>query len=78
MADVVTQGQFKRFLTKNNYFVPKGKKQNRYVGMLTGKAHVITFHYHKDIDIIPSGTLASMAKQLGLSRTELVDLIKDR
>jgi hypothetical protein len=77
LSDAVTQGQFRQFLTRS-HFVPKGKKQNRYVGILEGKPHIITFHYHKDNDIIPSGTLSAMAKQLELSKKDLLELIKNR
>ncbi len=70
MADTITQGQFKRFL-KRNHFVAKGKKQNRYVGIINGKPHIVTFHYHKDNDAIPSGTLSALAKQLGFTRRDL-------
>ncbi len=77
MSDSVTQGQFKKFL-KRNHFTPKGKKQNRYVGILTGNSRIITFHYHKDNDIIPSGTLCAIARQLNMTKQELIDKVKDR
>ena len=70
MADAVTQGQFKRFLRKNG-FVAMGKKNNRYVGMIDGKQRLVVFHYHKDHDDIPTGTLTALSKQLGISRQAL-------
>jgi hypothetical protein len=76
LSDVIIQGQFKKFLIKN-HFVTKGIKHNRYVGILDGTPHIITFHYHKDKDIIPSGTLAAMARQLKLSKQELINKIKN-
>lgn len=75
MPDAITQGQFMRFM-KRNHFVPKGKKQNRYVGILDGVPRIITFHYHKDNDIIPIGTLSAIAKQLDLTKQALIDKIK--
>lgn len=77
MADSVTQGQFKRFLDRN-HFIPKGKNQNRYFGILNGKPRMITFHYHKDNDIIPKGTLSAIAREVEMSRSELIDLVKRR
>lgn len=77
MADSVTQGQFKRFLRKNG-FVATGKKKNRYLGIIKGEKKLVTFHYHKDSDIIPVGTLSAMAKQLGLSKNEMLDMVKRR
>ncbi|HZH92849.1 MAG TPA: hypothetical protein VFD79_01995 [Tissierellaceae bacterium] len=77
MPDSVTQGQFKRFL-KRNQFVSKGKKNNLYFGMLDGKPRAVVFHYHKDNDIIPTGTLSAIARSLELSKTELIDRIKAR
>lgn len=75
MPEAITQGQFMRFI-KRNHFVPKGKKQNRYVGILDGIPRIITFHYHKDNDHIPIGTLSAIARQLGLTKQELIDKIK--
>lgn len=77
MSDKVTQGQMKNFLIKN-HFVPKGKNKNRYVGILDGIPRIITFHYHKDKDIIYSGTLSAIARQLQLTKHELVNKIKNR
>lgn len=77
LPDIVTQGQLKRFLQRN-HFVPKGKNKNRYVGTLDGVPHIITFHYHKDKDIIPSGTLSAMARQLGMEKQKLIDKVKGR
>lgn len=77
MPDAVTHGQFKKFLTKH-HFVAKGKKQNRYIGFIEGKAHIITFHYHKDNDTIPSGTLSAIARQLGMTKADLINKIKNR
>lgn len=77
MPDIVTQGQFKRFL-KRNQFVSKGKKNNLYIAILDGKPRAVTFHYHKDNDIIPTGTLSAIASSLELSKSELIDRIKNR
>jgi hypothetical protein len=77
LPDCITQGQFRRFL-KKNHFTPKGKKKNRYVGILGGNSRIITFHYHKDNDIIPSGTLSALARQLDMTKQELVDKVKTR
>ncbi len=77
MADTITQGQFMRFL-KKYHFVAKGKKQNRYIGRLNGKSCLVTFHYHKDNDIIPTGTVSALAKQLGLNKKDLIDYVKKR
>jgi len=77
LPDSVSQGQFKKFL-KRNHFAAKGKNQNRYVGILDGVPRIVTFHYHKDNDIIPTGTLSAMARQLDLTKQELIDKIKDR
>lgn len=77
MADSVTQGEMKRFLRKNK-FISTGKKNNRYIGVLNGEKRLLVFHYHKDSDMIPSGTLKAMAEQLGISKNQLVDLIKNR
>ncbi len=77
MPDSITQGQFKRFL-KRNGFVPIGKNKNKYIGVLNGVKRLVIFHYHKDNDAIATGTLSSMAKQLGMTKQELIDLAKGR
>jgi hypothetical protein len=77
LADSVTQGQLKRFLRKNG-FVATGKNKNRYFGILKGEKRLVTFHYHKDSDSIPVGTLSAIAKQLALSKEELINMVKAR
>ncbi len=77
MPDAVTQGQLKKFL-RRNHFVLKEKKNNLYVGMIDGKPRAITFHYHNDNDIIPTGTVSAIARQLELSKSDLIDRIKNR
>ncbi len=77
MPDGVSHGEFKRFLRKGN-FTPKGERKNLYIGFIDGSLKIVTFHYHKDCDIIPTGTLSSIAKQLGISKSELVDQVKGR
>jgi len=77
LPDAITQGQFRRFL-RRNHFASKGKNQNRYVGILDGIPRIITFHYHKDNDIIPAGTLSAIARQLDMTKQELIDKIKER
>ncbi len=77
MPDAVTQGEFARFLQKN-HFISKGSRNTLYLGILNGQPRVVTFHYHKDKDVIPTGTLSAMAKQLGISKNELIDKVKNR
>lgn len=66
-----------RFLNRN-HFQPKGKKKNRYVGIMDGMPRIITCHYHKDNDIIPIGTLSATAKQQEMGRIELIERINER
>ena len=77
MPDSVTQGQFRKFLIKIR-FVPKGRNKNLHVGVFNGAPRVLTFHFHKDSKIIPSGTLSAIARQLGINKKELIDIIKGR
>lgn len=77
MADTVTHGQFRKFLQKY-HFTPKGKRNNLYVGLLNGVPVVVAFHYHKDNDTIPTGTISAISRQLKLKKTELIDMIKSR
>ncbi len=77
MSDSVTQGQLMKFLLRY-HFSPKGKRNVIYIGIFNGVPRVVTFHYHKDSDAIPAGTLSAIARQLGLSKKELVDKAKDR
>lgn len=63
-----------KFLRKN-HFIAKGKKQSRYVGLLDGKPCAITFHYHKDNDVIPTGTLSAIARQVGMSKQNLINIV---
>ncbi len=77
MPDNVNQGQFKRFLNKH-HFTSKGRKNHIYIGLLKGKPRVVTFHYHKDKDLISKGLLSAISKQLGIPKNELIDMIKDR
>ncbi len=77
MSDAITQGNLMRFL-KKIHFIAKGKKQNRYIGILNGVPRTITFHYHKDNDYIPTGTLSAIAKQLGITKKDLINKIKER
>lgn len=75
MPDSITQGQFKRFLLRSR-LIATGKKKNRYIGVFDGVQRMVVFHYHNDK--IPMGTLSSMAKQLGLTRQDLIDRVKKR
>lgn len=77
MSDSVTQGQLKAFLNRNN-FVSVGKRQVLYKGIFKGKACTVTFHYHKDNEVIKIGTLSAIAKQLQVKKSELIDAIKNR
>jgi len=77
LPDTVTQGQFRKFFAKH-HFITKGKKKNRYIGLINGAARVVTFHYHSDKKTIASGTLSAIARQLGMTKQELIDMIKER
>ncbi len=66
MSDSITQGQFKRFLMRSR-FIATGKRKNRYIAVFDGVQRMVVFHYHKDNEIIPTGTLSSISNQLGLS-----------
>lgn len=77
MPDSVCQGEFLRFLQKH-HFSAKGKHQTLYLGIFDGSPRVVTFHYHKDHDEIPTGTLSALARQLGLEKKDLVTRIKGR
>ncbi len=77
MPDSITHGQFRRFLKRNRFFAT-GKKKNKYVGVYNGIRRMVVFHYHKDNDTIPMGTLSSMAKQLEMTKQDLIDIIKER
>ena len=77
MADAVTFGQFIKFLKKYG-FVAKGKKLNRYKGLYNGIPITLTVHYHKDKDYIASGTLSQYSRDLKISKTELIKIVKNR
>ncbi len=66
-----------KFLKKYG-FVAKGKKLNRYKGVYNGNPITLTIHYHKDNDYIASGTLSPYARDLKISNTELIDIVKNR
>ncbi len=77
MSDAITHGELMKFLNKN-HFIAKGKKQNRYVGILNRVPKIVTFHYHKSNDYIPIGALSAISKQLGMTRKDLINKIKHR
>ena len=77
MADSLSQGELLRFLNKH-HFIVKGKKKNCYFGFINQEKVVITFHYHKDNQIIPKGTISSLAKSCHLSTQESIDCVKER
>ncbi len=77
MADSVSQGELRKFL-ESNHFIMKGKKKNHYFGFINQKKVLLTFHYHKDNQIIPKGTLSSMAKSCDLALKDFIDLVKNR
>lgn len=77
MPDSVNQGEFSRFLRKH-HFISKGQRNNLFIGFIDGNPRVVTFHYHRDNNEIPQGTLSALAKQLGLTKADLIKRIKDR
>lgn len=77
MSDAITQGEFRKFLLKH-HLMPKGERKTLFIGFFKGKPKTVSFYYHKDREYIPSGTLSAMARQLGIPKTRLVDLIKGR
>lgn len=77
MPDSVKQGEFRRFLLKY-HFLPKGRRKTVFVGFIDGRPRTVSFHYHKDREYIPTGTLQAMARQLGIEKNRLIDISRVR